>query len=298
MRNAAAGGALADAGLQHPQLAALDRELDVAQVLVVLLERLHDAQQLVVGLLVDLLQIGERDGVADARDDVLALRVLQVVAVDALRAACRVAGERDAGARLHVEVAEHHRADVHRGAQVGRDALLAAVDDRALGVPRLEDRAHGEVHLLARVLRERAAGLLDDDVLERLDELAQILGVEVEVVGGVLRVLGRVEGVLEVLAVDAEHGLAEHLDQPAVGVEGEPLVARLRRQPTYRLVVEADVEDGLHHSRHRELGAGADRDEQRVVGLAELLAHRLLERREVLGDLRRPDPPARVRTCR
>jgi transposase len=29
------GGALADAGLQHPQLAALDRELDVAQVAVV-----------------------------------------------------------------------------------------------------------------------------------------------------------------------------------------------------------------------------------------------------------------------
>ncbi len=34
-----------------------------------------------------LLEVGERDGVADAGDDVLALRVLQVVAVDALRAA-------------------------------------------------------------------------------------------------------------------------------------------------------------------------------------------------------------------
>jgi hypothetical protein len=33
------GGALADAGLQHPQLAALDRELDVAQVAVVGLQR-------------------------------------------------------------------------------------------------------------------------------------------------------------------------------------------------------------------------------------------------------------------
>ena len=33
-------GALADAGLQHPQLAALDGELDVAQVAVVVLQRL------------------------------------------------------------------------------------------------------------------------------------------------------------------------------------------------------------------------------------------------------------------
>ena len=33
------GGALADAGLQHPELAALDGELDVAHVAVVVLER-------------------------------------------------------------------------------------------------------------------------------------------------------------------------------------------------------------------------------------------------------------------
>ena len=85
-------GALADPRLQHPQLAALDRELDVAEVLVVLLERLHNLAQLVVGLLVDLLEIGQRHGIADASDDILALRVLQVVAVDALRAGTRGRG--------------------------------------------------------------------------------------------------------------------------------------------------------------------------------------------------------------
>ena len=86
MRNAAAGGALADPGLQHPELAALDGELDVAQVAVVVLELCHDRDQLVVGRLVDALEVGQRHGVADAGDDVLALRVLQVVAVDALGA--------------------------------------------------------------------------------------------------------------------------------------------------------------------------------------------------------------------
>ena len=144
------GGALADTGLQHPQLAALDGELDVAQVLVVRLERLHDLHQLVVRRLVDLLQVGERHGVADTRDDVLALRVLQVVAVDALVAAGGVAGEGDAGAGVRAEVAEDHGADVDRGAQVAGDALLAAVELGAVGVPRVEDGADGEVHLLAR----------------------------------------------------------------------------------------------------------------------------------------------------
>ena len=71
-----------------------------------------------------------------------------------------------------------------------------------------------------------------------------------------------------------QHGLAEHLDQPAVGVPGEPLVVRLRGQAVHRLVVEADVEDGLHHPGHRELRPGAHRHEQRVVRVAELAAHR------------------------
>ena len=53
-----------------------------------------------------------------------------------------------------------------------------------------------------------------------------------------LACLGGVQRVLEVLAVDAEHGLAEHLDQPPVGVEREPLVAGLRGQAAHRLVVE------------------------------------------------------------
>ncbi|MDH6227076.1 hypothetical protein M2169_004046 [Streptomyces sp. MJP52] len=46
-------------------------------------------------------------------------------------------------------------------------------------------------------------------------------------------------------------------------------------------VGEADVEDRVHHARHGELGTGADRDQERVVGLAELLAHAALERVEV-----------------
>ena len=83
------GGALADPGLQHPQLAALDGELDVAQVAVVRLQCGHDvasARRSCVGS--SSLQVLQRHGVADAGDDVLALRVGQVVAVDAARPRC------------------------------------------------------------------------------------------------------------------------------------------------------------------------------------------------------------------
>lgn len=268
---------LADAGLEHPQLAAFDGELDVAEVAVVGLQRLHDPHQPVVGRAVDGRELGERHGVADARDDVLALRVLQVVAVDALVAAGRVAGEGDARTRVGSEVAEDHGADVDGGAEVAGDALLTAVELGPVGVPRLEDRVYGQVHLLPGVLREVASRLGLHDPLELLDELLEVLGAEVRVDADLLGPLGRLQRLFEEVAADAEHGLAEHLDEAAVRVPGEALVPRLRGETDDGGVGEADVEDGVHHAGHRELGAGAYGDQERVVVLAEGLAHPRLQ---------------------
>ena len=124
-----------------------------------------------------------------------------------------------------------------------------------------------------------------DDFLETFGELVQVPGVQVKVVGGVLGPLGLVDRVLERVPVDAEHGLAEHLDQPPVGIPGEPLVPRLLGQPVHGLVGDADVQDGVHHPWHGELGPGPDADQQRVGRVAKLAAHGLLHPAQMLADL-------------
>ncbi len=91
-------GALAVARLQHVQLALLDRELDVLDVLEVPLEDRADLQELGVGLGHLVLQLEDGLGGAHAGDDVLALRVDEELAVELVRAVGRVARERDAGA--------------------------------------------------------------------------------------------------------------------------------------------------------------------------------------------------------
>ena len=128
-------GALGRARLQHVQLPALDRELEVLHVAVVLLEPAGIALELGVDLGQVALQRLDRLGVAHAGDDVLALGVGQVVAVQLALAGDRVAREGDAGTRAPAHVAEDHHLDVHRGAQVVGDALHAPVGDRARGVP-------------------------------------------------------------------------------------------------------------------------------------------------------------------
>ena len=166
--------------------------------------------------------------------------------------------------------------DVDRGAEVGRDALLAAVEDRARSAFHESKTARTARSICSRGSCGKSRPACSrDDLLERVDQRPA---------GRRRRGRGRRVTPLACLASSrasskcspstSQHGLAEHLDQPAVGVPGEPLVAGLLGQALHRLVVEADVEDGLHHAGHRELRAGAHRDQQRVVGVAELLAHR------------------------
>ena len=277
-------GALADAGLEHPQLALLDGELRVAHVLVVPLEAGEDRQQLVVDLREVLGHVVEVLGVADAGHDVLALGVDQEVAVGLVLPGGRVAGEADAGAGVVVAVAEHHRLDVDGRAEVVADALADAVGDRPGAVPAAEHGLHGPAQLLHRVLREGLAGGLLDDRLVLRAEVLQRGGRDLGVVGDAGGRLGLLERVLEPGAVDVQHDASVHRDEPPVGVVGEAVVGACG-EPLDAAVVETEVQDGVHHAGHRELGAGTDADEQRVAGVTEPAAHLLLQRGDLGGDL-------------
>ena len=171
------GGALAVARLQHVELAALDGELDVLHVAVVLLEPLAHVGELLehlrhdlfhgrrVGLLRELALHGEVLRRADAGHHVLALRVHEILAVEQVRAGRRIAREGDAGGAIVAHVAEHHGLHVDRGAPALGNRMQAAIGDGALVHPRVEHRADRAPELLARLLRERLAGALLDDLL-------------------------------------------------------------------------------------------------------------------------------------
>ena len=77
------------------------------------------------------------------------------------------------------------------------------------------------------------------------------------------------ERLLEQIMVDAEHHIAIHLDEAAIGVIGESAVRGAPREPFDGLVVEAEIEHRIHHARHRGARARAHRYEQRIVDVAE-----------------------------
>ena len=284
-------GALAGAGLQQPEPAVLDGELQVLHVPVAFLQHAADALQLAVGVA---LYPGQRaDGLrrADAGHHVLALGVHQELAVEAPLARRRVAGEGHPGAGGVAHVAEHHGLDVDRGAPAFGDAVHLPVGHGAVVVPRPEHRADGAPELLHRVLGEGRAPLPPHLVLELGHQVPQVLGREPGVVGdaagGLPALQQRLEHVvgLGLVGLHAQHHIAVHLHEAAVGVVDEARVAGAPDHAGHGVVVEAQVQHRVHHPGHGLPRARAHRHQQGVVAVAEAAAHDLLHPRHGGGDL-------------
>ena len=291
-------GALAVARLQHPQLAALDRELEVLHVAVVLLQKLGGGDELaehfrhqrfergLVGAGRFPRRLGDVLGRADAGHHVLALRVDEKFAVELLCAGRGIAGEGDAGRRCLAHIAEHHRLHIDRGAPVGGNVVQAPIGDGALVHPGREHGADRAPQLVARSLRKRLAGLFDDLRFVVRNDGAPVVGGQVGVERVALVVLVLLEDVLEIVDVEVEHDIRIHLDEAAIRVVGEARVVRGLRQSFDRGVVQPEIEDRVHHAGHRGAGARAHRDQQRIGCVAKnafRLAADLGHRRVDLG---------------
>jgi len=179
-------------------------------------------------------------------------------------------------------VAEHHGLYVHRRTQVIGDLVHLPVVRRPRIPPGLEDRVAGHFKLPEWILREFLAGFFLVDLLVILDDHLQVLGGEVGIILSLHLLLPGIENPLEFLLLDVHDHVAEHLDEAAIAVIGEPGVLALGDQALDAFVVEAEVQDGVHHSRHGELGPGAHAHQQGILRIAQLLVHllfKLLQRR-------------------
>ena len=272
--------ALAVAGLQHEQLAVLNGELEILNIAIVLLEHAGNVAKLSVDGGIPLFELGDGVRGADAGHHVFALRVLQELAVEFLFAGGRVAREAHAGGRSLAHVAEDHGLHVDGGAQVVGNLVHLAIVLGAVVKPGPEHGIAGALELFHGFLREGLTGLLLHQLLIAHDDLLQVFRSQIGVELGLGLFLLAVEDFVEIVLADFEHYVAVHLNEAAVAIVGEARVVAFGGQRLHGLVVQPEVEDGVHHARHGELGARADAHQQGVAGVAEFLSHALFERLE------------------
>ena len=110
------------------------------------------------------------------------------------------------------------------------------------------------------VIGEFLASLLVDGSLEEFHELLQLVDVHLVVqldVTLAFHVHDDCFKGVDVIFVDgfhAEHHVTIHLHEATIAVIGKPLVASLAGKSFYYLVIESQIEDGVHHARHGSAG--------------------------------------------
>ena len=280
------GGTLAVTGLQHEELAILDGELHVLHILVVVLEAGCDLNELIVDLGHLLMQLADGRGSTDTSDDILALGIDQVLAHQLLLAGGGVTGEGNAGAGTHTGVTEGHLLHVDSGAPLVGDLVHLTINVGAGVVPRTEDGLDSADQLLFGVLGELFALLLQVNLLEFLDQFLQVVGVQLNVLLHALALLHGVDALLKEALAQLHDDVRVHLDEAAVAVVGKAGVVGLLGQAFNSLVVQAQVQDGVHHAGHGLTCAGTDGNQQGVLDGAEGLTSLLLKDAHVFEDVR------------
>ena len=279
-------GALAVAGLQHIELAVLHGELHVLHIVIVILQDLANLLELGEGLGELFAHFADGHGSPDAGHHVLALGIGQELTEQLLLAGGGVAGEGHAGAAVVAHVAEGHGLDVDGGAPGVGDVVVPAVHVGAGIVPGAEHGLDGAHQLLLGVGGEVLADLGLVLGLELAGQLLQILSGQLHVLGYALLLLHLVDELLEVLLAHLHDDVGVHLDEAAVAVPGPAGVAGLLGQHVHHVLVQTQIQDGVHHAGHGGPGAGTHGDQQGVLQIAELLAGDALQLGDILHDLR------------
>ena len=141
------------------------------------------------------------------------------------------------------------------------DVVNAPVSLRALVVPGAEDGISSHDELFARVLGKVPPDVLLDNFLVFLNHFLQSPGIELRVELSLLLFLLFVEDFVESEFGNLKNDIPEHLDETPVRIVSKAGIVASPGQRFHALIVEPEVEDGVHHSRHGELCPGAYADQ-------------------------------------
>ena len=178
-------------------------------------------------------QIVQRLRCVLAGDDVLTLGATQILPVGCRRPVQGIAAEQHARAALIIEVSEYHELNGHRRAQIFRNAVMLAV---AAGTPRVPGIEHGPDGSVQ--LQHGIAG----NGLARMALDPRPPGSEPFIA-------------LEFRAIRSQHHFGVELKEAAVRIPSESRIARFCGQRWQVRFADAEIEQRIHHARHRNRSA-------------------------------------------
>ena len=232
-----------------------------------------------------LLHLRDLHGGAHAGDHVLPLSVRQEFSEEAPVSRGRIPGEGHARTAVVAHIAEGHGLHVHSGPPGIGDIVIPPVHVGPGVVPASEYRLDGSVELFPWIGGEILPQLRPVFLFELLGQLLQVVRIQLDVVGDALFFLHLIDELFEIFLAHFHDHVGIHLDESAVAVPGPAGVPGHPGDGGDDLLVQAEVEDGVHHTRHGRPGAGAHGNQQRIPGISELFTGDLLQLEDIFVDL-------------
>ena len=167
------------------------------------------------------------------------------------------------GGAVVAHVSKNHCADIDRSAisHIFGDFEFLSVINGPFPHPRLEDRFHGQFQLYIRVLWKRFACLLLDKIQEFIAHRFKSLGIKLNIFFYFTLFLDLIEYTVKIVIINVECNGPEKLDQPAIEVIHKTFILGKTDKSGNRLIVEAKVQDGIHHAGHGHGRSRPDRDQ-------------------------------------
>ena len=212
---------------------------------------------------------------SDTGYNVLALRVNQIFAVENIFAGCRVARKCNAGCGIVAHVAEYHCLHVYRGSPMRGNVVHLAIENCAFVVPTVKHSHNRSPKLLPRVCRKILLGSFFNYFFEPFYKLLQIFNRKFGVLFDSFFGFQFVDNFFERVVVffvfrfHSHNHVAVHLDKSAVGIPSETRIICFFCEPFNNLVVQSQIQNRVHHSRHRCRRAGTNRNQKRIFSVAE-----------------------------
>ena len=175
--------------------------------------------------------------------------------------------------------------DVDGGAEEPGDFFDAAIGDRLFRHPGAEHRADSAPKLLEGVVRKVLPGLPAEVRFVFRHQFFPAAGGHSGIFLDPEPIFHGAKPVFEIFLRHVHDDGRIHLHETAIGVVSESFVPRYGGETFDGAVVQAEIENGLHHSRHGAGGTGAHTDEERVFRISEFLFRGAFELGDVVGDL-------------
>ena len=131
--------------------------------------------------------------------------------------------------------------------------------------------------LFLRILWESFAALCLHELLIRANDGFQIFARQIDVIDHMGFFLLLIKDRVEFCLGNSQNHIAEHLYETTVAVQREPSASGQRGQSLDALIVQSQIQNGIHHTGHRDRGARAHRNKQRIFLAAKGLAGDMLQ---------------------